>query len=118
MILKSAVLFAGLAAVLLLSSCASSRSLYDWGHYEQNVYDMYIAPDKATAEAQVEEMEGDWEKARSAGRPLPPGFQAHLGYLYFQLGQFDLARRSFESEKAAFPESAVLMDRFINKLEE
>lgn len=115
--MKQAVLFAGLAAALLLCGCASSKSLYYWGHYEQNVYDMFIAPDEATAEAQVEEMEADFEKARSLGKPLPPGFQAHLGFLYFQLGKLDPARRSFESEKAAFPESAVLMDRFIMKLE-
>jgi hypothetical protein len=115
--MKSAGLLAGLASGLVLCGCTSSKSLYYWGHYEQNVYEMYIAPDSATAEAQVEEMEEDFERARAAGRPLPPGFQAHLGFLYFQLGKFDLARRSFESEKAAFPESAVLMDRFIKKLE-
>lgn len=115
--MRSCVLFTGLAAVLVLSGCAGPKSVYYWGHYEQNVYDMYIAPDKATAEAQVEEMEADFERARAAGKPLHPGFQAHLGFLYFQLGKFDLARRSFESEKVAFPESAVLMDRFIKKLE-
>jgi hypothetical protein len=115
--MKSAVLYAGLAATLVLSGCAGSKSIYYWGHYEENLYDMYIAPDNATVEAQVEEMEADFENARAAGKPLHPGFQAHLGFLYFQLGKFDLARRSFESEKAAFPESAVLMDRFIKKLE-
>lgn len=115
--MRFAVCIMGLASVLVLCGCTSSKSLYYWGHYEQNVYDMYVAPDQATAEAQVEEMEADIEQARAAGRPLPPGFQAHLGFLYFQLGNFDLARRSFESEKVAFPESTVLMDRFIDKLE-
>jgi len=115
--MKNRFLLAGLGVSLLLGGCASSKQLYYWGHYEQNIYDMYTAPDKATAEAQVEEMEADFERARSAGKPLHPGFQAHLGFLYFQLGKFDLARRSFESEKVAFPESTVLMDRFIKKLE-
>lgn len=115
--MKHALLLAGLASVLGVSGCTSSKSLYYWGHYEQNVYDMYMVPDKATAEAQVEEMEADFERARAVDRPLPPGFHAHLGSLYFQLGRFDLARRSFESEKAAFPESTELMNRFIKKLE-
>lgn len=115
--MKHAVFMAAVVAALLSGGCASSPNLYSWGHYEQNVYDMYVAPDKATAEIQVEQMEADIERARSKGQALPPGFQAHLGYLYFQLGKPDLARRSFESEKVAFPESAVLMDRFINKLE-
>lgn len=74
--MKFAVLFAGLASTLVLFGCAGSKSLYYWGHYEQNVYDMYIVPDEATAEAQVEEMEADFEKARAAGKPLHPGFQA------------------------------------------
>jgi len=107
---------AGLLPAILLGGCASPR-IYYWGHYEQQIYDMYVEPDNATAEAQVETMEADIERARSAGKPLPPGFQAHLGFLYYQLGKFDLAHRSFETEKAAFPESTVLMDRFIKKLE-
>ena len=115
--MKAAMRSAGLALILFLCGCAGSKSIYYWGHYEQNLYDMYVVPDEATAEAQVEEMEADFEKARAAGKPLHPGFHAHLGFLYFQLGKFDLARRSFESEKAAFPESAVLMDRFIEKME-
>ncbi len=115
--MKPTWIVAGVGAAVLLGGCASSSNLYYWGHYEQDVYDMYIVPDKATAEKQVEDMEADFERARGAGKPVPPGFQAHLGYLYFQLGKFDLARRSFETEKANFPESAVLMDRFIQKLE-
>lgn len=115
--MKYAFFLAALVTALLSGGCASSPNLYYWGSYEQNVYDMYVAPDKVTAEIQVERMEADIERARSKGQSLPPGFQAHLGYLYFQLGKLDLARRSFESEKVAFPESSVLMDRFINKLE-
>jgi len=111
------LIVAGMGMALLLSGCASNPQLYYWGGYEQQVYDMYIVPDKATPEQQVESMEADVERARSKGKPLPPGFQAHLGYLYYQLGKLDLARSSFESEKAAFPESAVLMDRFIKRLE-
>jgi hypothetical protein len=115
--MRFAVIAFGLGAVMLLAGCSSQRGLYYWGSYEEQVYDMYIKPADATAEAQVEKMEADIERARAAGKPLHPGFQAHLGFLYFQLGKLDLARRAFESEKAAFPESAELMDRFIKKLE-
>lgn len=114
--MKPAVLLAGFVAALLMGGCASSGNLYYWGSYEKQVHNMYNAPDKATAERQVQQMEADIERARSKGLPLHPGFQAHLGFLYFQLGKYDLARLAFESEKAAFPESAVLMDRFIEKL--
>jgi len=115
--MKHIAAWAGLAFIAVLSGCASSNSLYYWGSYEGQVYKMYVEPGEAPVERQVEILEAEIEQARSKGRPLPPGYRAHLGYLYFQLGQYALARQSFEAEKAAFPESAVLMDRFIRKLE-
>ena len=80
------------------------------------VYAMYATPDNATADIQIIKLEEDIQKARSENQKLPPGFYAHLGYLYFQQGNTKLAKRAFETEKAAFPESAVLMDRMIAKL--
>jgi hypothetical protein len=47
---------------------------------------------------------------------LPPGFHAHLGNLYYQMGKSDLALQEFQKEKAQFPESAVFMDRLIANL--
>lgn len=79
---------------------------------------MYCVPGETPPERQLERMEADIEIARSKGLPLPPGFRAHMGYLYFQTGNYDLAEQSFEAEKAAFPESAKLMDRFIEKMKE
>jgi len=115
--MKRSVAFAGLVAASLLAGCSSSHSLYYWGSYQGQVYNMYNELGEAPPERQVEMLEADMERARSKGRPLPPGYRAHLGYLYYQLGKYDLAKQSFEAEKAAFPESTVLMDRFIKKLE-
>jgi hypothetical protein len=105
-----------LALGMLLAGCASPN-LYSWGRYEDLVYAMYKSPDKATPEFQIEQMEKDIQRARSANKPLPPGFHAHLGYLYFQIGKADAARQEFATEKAQFPESAVFMDRLLAKLE-
>ncbi len=99
----------------LLCGCAS-QNLYSWGGYEPMVYAMYAAPDQATADVQIIQLEKDIQIARSQNKPLPPGFYAHLGYLYSQQGKYDLARSAFETEKKIFPESAVLMDRFISRL--
>ncbi len=108
---------AGIAAGLFLVGCSSPKGLYYWGGYQGQIYNMYFAPGEAPPERQLEMLEADVERARSKGKPLPPGYRAHMGYLYFQLGKFDLARQSFVAEKAAFPESEVLMDRFIKRLE-
>ena len=109
------LLLASLAAPVLFTSC-QSPDVYYWGHYEDLVYTSYARPDKAPPEMQVQLMEEDLHKAISANKPVPPGFHAHLGYLYFQLGKLDLAQREFVTEKTQFPESAVFMDRLLANL--
>ncbi len=103
-----------LLLTLFLGGCASN-SIYYWGHYQDLLYDQYQTPGKSTPEMQVLKLEEDMEKAKSKNKPLPPGFFAHLGYQYLQMGRTEEAKESFESEKQQFPESAVLMDRFLKK---
>jgi hypothetical protein len=102
-------------AALVVSSCRSP-DIYDWGNYEQLIYASYTKPDKATPELQAQVMEEDMNDAASDNKPLPPGFHAHLGYLYYQMGKLDLAAGEFKKEKEQFPESAVFMDRLIANL--
>ena len=106
---------AGTLALLLLTGCAAP-SLYSWGHYEAVVYATYAKPGAVPPERQIELLEQDYQKARSENKPVPPGFHAQLGYLYYQIGRLDEARREFETEKARFPESAVFMDRLLARL--
>jgi len=101
-----------LAVAALLSAC-QSPDVYYWGHYEKLIYISYTKPDKATPELQAQVMEEDMQDAISDNKPLPPGFHAHLGDLYYQMGKPDLAVREFQKEKEQFPESAVFMDRLI-----
>jgi hypothetical protein len=77
---------------------------------------MHPTPEKATAEMQVERMEADYKKACARNQQVPPGFHAHLGHLYSQLGRLDDARKQFETEKTEFPESAVFVDQLIARL--
>ena len=100
----------------LLAGCGVP-SIYSWGRYEGMVYTMYAEPGKAAPEHQIEKMEADLEKARARNKPVPPGFHAHLGYLYSQIGKLDQAKLALEAEKAQFPESAVFVDRLIANLQ-
>jgi hypothetical protein len=107
------------ALIALLAGCAApARPLYSWGHYEELIYTSYATPCKVSPEMQVEQLEQDYQKARAANLPVPPGFHAYLGYLYYQLGKLDQARQEFETEKADFPESAVFMNRLLTRLEQ
>jgi hypothetical protein len=107
-----------LCAMLLLTlvGCAAPKqSLYQWGDYENQVYALYNDPGKSPVEAQIEKLEADYQRARGTNKAVPPGFHAHLGYLYFQAGKGDQAVQSFQTEKSLFPESAVYMDRILAK---
>ena len=104
------------AVVTLLTGCAAP-TLYSWGSYEELVYVSYAAPGKASPQMQVEKLEQDYQKARAENKRVFPGFHAHLGYLYFQLGKLDAARQALQTEKAEFPESAVFIDRLITNLD-
>jgi hypothetical protein len=102
--------------LLTLVGCAAPKqSLYQWGDYENQVYALYNDPGQSPVEAQIERLEADYQKARSTNKTVPPGFHAHLGYLYFQAGKGDQAVQSFQTEKSLFPESAVYMDRILAK---
>lgn len=112
----SRTLWLCVAAALLVGCASQPPQLYYWGSYEELIYESYAAPDIATAQMQVDKLEQDYQEARAQNKRMPPGWHAHLGYLYFQLGKLGEAQRSFVSEKAEFPESAVLMDRMLANL--
>ncbi len=99
----------------VFSSCVSSTKYY-WGEYENLIYTQYQEPGKATPEVQIQKLQADIQKAASKNKPLPPGFYAHLGYQYLEIGKTGEARQYFNAEKKYFPESGVLMDRFLKKI--
>jgi hypothetical protein len=106
-------LFATLS--VLFAGC-TSPDIYSWGRYEDLLYASYVTSEPAPAAMQVERMEADYKKARARNQRVPPGFHAHLGHLYSQLGRLDDARKQFETEKTEFPESAVFVDQLIDRL--
>lgn len=107
-----------LSALLLasLAGCASNPGLYGWGNYEQLVYASYVAPGSLAPETQIQKLEEDYQKFRATNQRVPPGWHAHLGYLYAQTGKADEAQRELLAEKAAFPESTVMVDSLLANL--
>jgi hypothetical protein len=104
---------------LALVGCSQApQKLYQWGSYEEQIYAMYADPGKVPIESQIEKLEADYQIIRASNGAVPPGFHAHLGYLYFQLGKSNQAWQSFATEKSLFPESAVYMDRLMARLKQ
>lgn len=114
--LPSAARTAAILALLagLLGGCATRQEpLYHWGSYQAQIYG-HLTAEKGPEE-QIQALEGDVEKARSAGKLLPPGHHAHLGMLYGKTGRDDQLIAHLEQEKAQFPESKQFIDFLLNK---
>ena len=114
---KPAYFVALCASFFVLTGCANQQqSLYQWGSYENQVYALYADNGRVPPEAQITQLEEDYQKARAANKSVPPGYHAHLGFLDFQVGKPDQALQSLQTEKALFPESTVYMDRLIARI--
>ena len=106
-----------LAASLLLAGCVQApKPLYYWGNYQAQVYD-HFRPDSKGPLEQLRLLDEQAQKAKSVGLPLPPGYYAHLGLVYLQLGRSDDAKRALETERTLFPESAPYMDSLLKRFE-
>ena len=101
--------------VACLSGCANQpETLYAWGSYESQVYAHQMGESR---EAQIEALERDQEKIEASGKVAPPGFYAHLGMLYAEVGNDAKAISCFVTEKTRFPEATAYMDFLLKKYE-
>jgi hypothetical protein len=105
------------AGALALAGCTARPTQYSWGSYEEIVYASYASRSDVPLEKQIEIMEKDYQMARAANKRVPPGWHAHLGYLYYESGKANEARQELLTEKAEFPESAVFVDRLLANLQ-
>lgn len=105
--LKSVAL---LVSAMALVGCATKTSLYNWGPYENQVYAHFK---NESPEGQILILEKHAQETQTHGKQLPPGFRAHLGLLYSKVGREGDFVIALQQEKAAFPESAVYIDRLL-----
>ena len=100
-----------LLLVLSVTACAPT-SKYNWGNYSNSLVAMDENPTMAP----------NYEKALAkivnnpAGK-VPPGIFAEYGYVLQQQGDTKDAVKMYAREKAAWPESATLMDKMIESLQ-
>ena len=109
---------AALVVCLILAACANQdHSLYHWNDYQEQIYEGFqIESGNTSPDKRLQKLQEEQQKAATKNKPLPPGYQAHMGFLYFQTGQADKAVMAYEAEKKQFPESAVYMDLMLGKL--
>jgi hypothetical protein len=114
---RALALGALLALALGASGCATKvPTRYAWGGYEDVIYAAWAKPGTLPPDAQLDLLQKDREAARAANQKLPPGWHAHVGYLYHAMGRADLAREELLAEKTEFPESATFVDRLLSNM--
>lgn len=96
-----------LMGIILLAGCTAPKTLYQWESYQPQVYQYFKGEPK---QAQIEALERDMQKITAAGATPPPGYHAHLGLLYADIGKDDQMVQEFRTEKTLFPESAAYVD--------
>ncbi len=96
-------------ALLLLAGCA--QTMYQWGGYDERLYRHYKNPQ--LRDEYVAAMRDVIAAAEQQGARVPPGCYAEYGWALFEQGNATEAVAYFEKEKAAWPESTLLMDKVI-----
>lgn len=105
--------YLGLVSSVVLTACAPATH-YHWGQYEDSLYHRYASEDVAGAEASLRET---IVTAELQSR-VPPGVYADYGFLLYRRGDHAGAIANFEEEQRAFPESAALMAKLIERIRE
>lgn len=104
------------AAILAAALLGCQSSIYQWGRYEDSVYNLTAADANLDLGAEIDSLEAQLEETVNDDRPVPPGLQAHLGWLQLAAGNLERARAHFESEKRLFPESTIFMDELLRRM--
>ena len=85
-----------------LVGCATDKSLYGWGTYEQQVY-AYLTGE--SPEEQTVQLEKDLAEILKKGEVPPPGFYASLGLLYSKIGRDAETIPMLDKEVSLYPEA-------------
>ncbi len=102
-------------ALLFTSGCATTKTMYDWGNYENILYKMYKEPGSQTPEVQIEALTQNIQKGEAEGKKVPPGLYAHLGLMHSIAGNEGKAQEALNMEKSLFPDSAILIDGMLDR---
>jgi hypothetical protein len=98
------------AVSIMLAGCAVPTK-YTWGNYDRSLYGYY--KDTTKSAEHMAELQSIVRSAEETRAKVAPGIHAEYGYFLMQQGKPNEAASQFEKEKAAWPESAQLMESMI-----
>lgn len=112
------IILVSLLGLTCVACVPTQKTMYYWGSYESLIYNMYAKPGEAPPDLQIQKLTEDIQRAQDSGKAVPPGVYGHLGYMYSTVGNLPQATTAFLQEKALYPESAVMIDGFLSRLQQ
>lgn len=106
-----------LFAVMTITSCTTTTTLYSWYDYEDITYQY---SKRRTDELQVkvlEQYQKLTEKQKGTRGVVPPGLYAEYGYLLYMTGKQEEGLNFLKEEIKLYPESEKYISRIIKQLE-
>lgn len=101
---------------LLLSSCATTPSLYGWGNYEATSYAVAKTPSEQNLQRLIQVYEELITHPKGTRQLPPPGICAEYGYLLIKQGKPEEGRKLLEREIALYPESSIFIQTLLKRL--
>ena len=115
------IIVAVLFCIAIFDSCSPKAPIYAWYDYDDIAYLLMKNGEAANEEAlknvglRMTCGAGMVDGLKDGGA-VPPGIYAEVGYIYFKQGNTTLAKKYFEKEIEAYPESKVYVSRILKQL--
>ena len=71
-------------AMLALMGCAAKPTLYQWGGYDELLFQSYKSPDRT--ESMRVGLEAHLAALEKSSQQVPPGLYAEIGTIYLEMG--------------------------------
>lgn len=102
---------------VLLVSCATTPTLYSWGHYEATSHAVSKTPSEKNIKQLIKTYEELINHPKGTRKLPPPGICAEYGYLLIKQGDTERGRKLLEQEISLYPESAIFINNLLKQLQ-
>ena len=115
--MKKFVSLSGLLILVILFAGCVAPKMYYYGDYSKTLYHYEKDQNEESLIKHQQELEKIIAESETKNCRIPPGICAELGFLKMKNNDSKEAVRLFAMESSLYPESKILMDRLIQKVE-
>lgn len=107
-----------LTSLVLLVSCAPTKTLYSWNNYEITSYNYLKNSDEKAIQELIKTYKQIIGKQTGTRRVVPPGIYADYGFVLMQANRTNEAKTFLLKEVELYPESKQFIEKILKMIEE